>query len=98
MRIAVGTDSKCVLGTELNAVQLSIFSHRFMSIAGEKFLIEISSHKEQNTVCDVIVIVNTLSLSLNFYTHRADGPCPTEDLHFYQHKGAAGFLLCCVWA
>ncbi|KAK3559078.1 hypothetical protein QTP86_002994 [Hemibagrus guttatus] len=31
--IAVGTDSKCVLGTELNAVQLSIFSHRFMSIA-----------------------------------------------------------------
>ncbi|MCJ8738120.1 hypothetical protein PDJAM_G00031930, partial [Pangasius djambal] len=31
--IAVGTDSRCVLGTELNAVQLSIFSHRFMSIA-----------------------------------------------------------------
>uniref|UniRef100_A0AAR2JUP6 5-oxoprolinase, ATP-hydrolysing n=1 Tax=Pygocentrus nattereri TaxID=42514 RepID=A0AAR2JUP6_PYGNA len=31
--IAVGTDSQCVLGTELNTVQLSIFSHRFMSIA-----------------------------------------------------------------
>ncbi|GAA6088034.1 5-oxoprolinase [Tachysurus ichikawai] len=31
--IDVGTNSKCVLGTELNAVQLSIFSHRFMSIA-----------------------------------------------------------------
>ncbi|XP_062859373.1 5-oxoprolinase [Trichomycterus rosablanca] len=29
----VGTDSRCALGTELNAVQLSIFSHRFMSIA-----------------------------------------------------------------
>ncbi|XP_066522637.1 5-oxoprolinase [Hoplias malabaricus] len=31
--INVGTDSQCVLGTELNTVQLSIFSHRFMSIA-----------------------------------------------------------------
>ncbi|KAG5268176.1 hypothetical protein AALO_G00209110 [Alosa alosa] len=31
--IGVGTDSQCVLGTELNAIQLSIFSHRFMSIA-----------------------------------------------------------------
>ncbi|XP_036377739.1 5-oxoprolinase [Megalops cyprinoides] len=31
--IAVGADQLCVLGTELNTVQLSIFSHRFMSIA-----------------------------------------------------------------
>ncbi|XP_076146266.1 5-oxoprolinase [Alosa pseudoharengus] len=31
--IGVGTDSQCTLGTELNAIQLSIFSHRFMSIA-----------------------------------------------------------------
>ncbi|KAF5895808.1 5-oxoprolinase, partial [Clarias magur] len=31
--IAVGTDGTCALGTELDAVQLSIFSHRFMSIA-----------------------------------------------------------------
>ena len=32
--IAVGSDPHCLLGTELNTVQLSIFSHRFMSIAG----------------------------------------------------------------
>uniref|UniRef100_A0AAY4E9F1 5-oxoprolinase n=1 Tax=Denticeps clupeoides TaxID=299321 RepID=A0AAY4E9F1_9TELE len=32
--ITVGTDTQCALGTELNAIQLSIFSHRFMSIAG----------------------------------------------------------------
>uniref|UniRef100_A0A9J8D715 5-oxoprolinase, ATP-hydrolysing n=1 Tax=Cyprinus carpio carpio TaxID=630221 RepID=A0A9J8D715_CYPCA len=31
--IDVGTGTQCVLGTELNAIQLSIFSHRFMSIA-----------------------------------------------------------------
>ncbi|KAK1794456.1 hypothetical protein P4O66_011331 [Electrophorus voltai] len=31
--ISVGGDSPTVLGTELNAVRLSIFSHRFMSIA-----------------------------------------------------------------
>ncbi|XP_031440117.1 5-oxoprolinase [Clupea harengus] len=31
--ISVETDSLCALGTELNAIQLSIFSHRFMSIA-----------------------------------------------------------------
>ncbi|XP_028826461.1 5-oxoprolinase isoform X3 [Denticeps clupeoides] len=31
--ITVGTDTQCALGTELNAIQLSIFSHRFMSIA-----------------------------------------------------------------
>uniref|UniRef100_A0A667XI12 5-oxoprolinase, ATP-hydrolysing n=1 Tax=Myripristis murdjan TaxID=586833 RepID=A0A667XI12_9TELE len=31
--IAVGSDPHCALGTELNTVQLSIFSHRFMSIA-----------------------------------------------------------------
>ncbi|KAJ8387190.1 hypothetical protein AAFF_G00160020 [Aldrovandia affinis] len=31
--IAVGSDQLCILGTELNSVQLSIFSHRFMSIA-----------------------------------------------------------------
>ncbi|CAB1341068.1 unnamed protein product [Coregonus sp. 'balchen'] len=33
--IAVGSDPHCLLGTELNTVQLSIFSHRFMSIAGQ---------------------------------------------------------------
>ncbi|XP_029101963.1 5-oxoprolinase isoform X2 [Scleropages formosus] len=33
LRIAVGSDHVVMLGTELNAVQLSIFSHRFMSIA-----------------------------------------------------------------
>lgn len=32
--MTVGLDRQCVLGTELNTVQLSIFSHRFMSIAG----------------------------------------------------------------
>ncbi len=32
--IDVSTGTQCVLGTELNAIQLSIFSHRFMSIAG----------------------------------------------------------------
>ncbi|TKS87865.1 5-oxoprolinase [Collichthys lucidus] len=31
--MTVGSDPHCVLGTELNTVQLSIFSHRFMSIA-----------------------------------------------------------------
>uniref|UniRef100_A0A8D3DEN4 5-oxoprolinase, ATP-hydrolysing n=1 Tax=Scophthalmus maximus TaxID=52904 RepID=A0A8D3DEN4_SCOMX len=31
--ITVGSDPHCALGTELNTVQLSIFSHRFMSIA-----------------------------------------------------------------
>ncbi|XP_017157466.1 5-oxoprolinase [Poecilia reticulata] len=31
--LAVGSDSQCAIGTELNTVQLSIFSHRFMSIA-----------------------------------------------------------------
>uniref|UniRef100_A0A673XIY0 5-oxoprolinase, ATP-hydrolysing n=1 Tax=Salmo trutta TaxID=8032 RepID=A0A673XIY0_SALTR len=31
--IAVGSDPHCLLGIELNTVQLSIFSHRFMSIA-----------------------------------------------------------------
>uniref|UniRef100_A0A667XF64 5-oxoprolinase, ATP-hydrolysing n=1 Tax=Myripristis murdjan TaxID=586833 RepID=A0A667XF64_9TELE len=34
--IAVGSDPHCALGTELNTVQLSIFSHRFMSIAGQQ--------------------------------------------------------------
>ena len=33
--VTVGSDPHCALGTELNTVQLSIFSHRFMSIAGE---------------------------------------------------------------
>uniref|UniRef100_A0A3Q2NV52 5-oxoprolinase, ATP-hydrolysing n=1 Tax=Fundulus heteroclitus TaxID=8078 RepID=A0A3Q2NV52_FUNHE len=31
--LTVGSDPQCVVGTELNTVQLSIFSHRFMSIA-----------------------------------------------------------------
>ncbi|XP_068615212.1 5-oxoprolinase-like, partial [Brachionichthys hirsutus] len=31
--LTVGSDRRCLLGTELNTVQLSIFSHRFMSIA-----------------------------------------------------------------
>ncbi|KAJ3580729.1 hypothetical protein NHX12_034213, partial [Muraenolepis orangiensis] len=31
--VTVGSDPHCALGTELNTVQLSIFSHRFMSIA-----------------------------------------------------------------
>lgn len=34
--MTVGSDRQCVLGTELNTVQLSIFSHRFMSIAGTR--------------------------------------------------------------
>lgn len=32
--LSVSSDRHCALGTELNTVQLSIFSHRFMSIAG----------------------------------------------------------------
>uniref|UniRef100_A0A3Q2XXN9 5-oxoprolinase, ATP-hydrolysing n=1 Tax=Hippocampus comes TaxID=109280 RepID=A0A3Q2XXN9_HIPCM len=32
--VTVGSDPHCAVGTELNTVQLSIFSHRFMSIAG----------------------------------------------------------------
>jgi len=32
--MTVSSDPHCALGTELNTVQLSIFSHRFMSIAG----------------------------------------------------------------
>lgn len=32
--VTLGSDRHCSLGTELNTVQLSIFSHRFMSIAG----------------------------------------------------------------
>lgn len=32
--LTVGSDSQCAIGTQLNTVQLSIFSHRFMSIAG----------------------------------------------------------------
>lgn len=32
--LSVGSDRHCALSTELNTVQLSIFSHRFMSIAG----------------------------------------------------------------
>ncbi|XP_054622190.1 5-oxoprolinase isoform X2 [Dunckerocampus dactyliophorus] len=31
--VTVGSDPHCAVGTELNTVQLSIFSHRFMSIA-----------------------------------------------------------------
>ncbi|XP_047204899.1 5-oxoprolinase isoform X1 [Girardinichthys multiradiatus] len=31
--LTVGSDPQCAMGTELNTVQLSIFSHRFMSIA-----------------------------------------------------------------
>lgn len=38
--LTVGSDRGCALGTELNAVQLSIFSHRFMSIAGTRPAVE----------------------------------------------------------
>lgn len=38
--MTVGSDRGCALGTELNAVQLSIFSHRFMSIAGGRSSVE----------------------------------------------------------
>ncbi|CAB1349800.1 unnamed protein product [Coregonus sp. 'balchen'] len=41
--IAVGTDTHCLLGTELNTVQLSIFSHRFMSIAGMAWVLHRTS-------------------------------------------------------
>uniref|UniRef100_S4R7X5 5-oxoprolinase, ATP-hydrolysing n=1 Tax=Petromyzon marinus TaxID=7757 RepID=S4R7X5_PETMA len=34
VRVAVGRASPCTVGPRLDAVQLSIFSHRFMSIAG----------------------------------------------------------------
>ncbi|TUD02850.1 5-oxoprolinase [Bagarius yarrelli] len=47
--IVVVTDGKSILGTELNAVQLSIFSHRFMSIAGER-----SYSRESVCVCLVL--------------------------------------------
>uniref|UniRef100_A0A3B4AQ53 Uncharacterized protein n=1 Tax=Periophthalmus magnuspinnatus TaxID=409849 RepID=A0A3B4AQ53_9GOBI len=44
--IDVGSDPHCLLGTELNSVQLSIFSHRFMSIgAPENF----NLHKHKRT-------------------------------------------------
>lgn len=35
IRISVGAESPSMAGTKLDPIQLSIFSHRFMSIAGE---------------------------------------------------------------
>ena len=38
IRIEVGHDLGKKIGTELDTIQLSIFSHRFMSIAGKMLL------------------------------------------------------------
>lgn len=35
IRISVGAEAPSTAGTKLDPIQLSIFSHRFMSIAGE---------------------------------------------------------------
>lgn len=49
--MAVGSDRQCVLGTELNTVQLSIFSHRFMSIAGTlQISVEYAPQKKRRNV------------------------------------------------
>uniref|UniRef100_A0A8D3BLT0 5-oxoprolinase, ATP-hydrolysing n=1 Tax=Scophthalmus maximus TaxID=52904 RepID=A0A8D3BLT0_SCOMX len=48
--ITVGSDPHCALGTELNTVQLSIFSHRFMSIAdGQSSPKDLHLHQHQGT-------------------------------------------------
>lgn len=38
IRISVGAEAPSTVGTQLDPIQLSIFSHRFMSIAGESRL------------------------------------------------------------
>uniref|UniRef100_A0AAX7VRR6 5-oxoprolinase, ATP-hydrolysing n=1 Tax=Astatotilapia calliptera TaxID=8154 RepID=A0AAX7VRR6_ASTCA len=46
--MTVGSDPHCALGTELNTVQLSIFSHRFMSIAdGQSSAKNLHLHEHQ---------------------------------------------------
>uniref|UniRef100_A0A8C4HFB8 5-oxoprolinase, ATP-hydrolysing n=1 Tax=Dicentrarchus labrax TaxID=13489 RepID=A0A8C4HFB8_DICLA len=58
--MSVGSDPHCALGTELNTVQLSIFSHRFMSIAdGSSSPKNLHLHQHQGTSRLLLCCVRT---------------------------------------
>lgn len=59
--VTLGSDRQCSLGTELNTVQLSIFSHRFMSIAGRPTEKMVGNTQRQKMylrlICTLLVFV-----------------------------------------
>uniref|UniRef100_A0AAQ5Y3H5 5-oxoprolinase, ATP-hydrolysing n=1 Tax=Amphiprion ocellaris TaxID=80972 RepID=A0AAQ5Y3H5_AMPOC len=85
--MTVGSDPHCTLGTELNTVQLSIFSHRFMSIAdGQSSPKNLHLHKHQGAsgllLCCVWTrwrpSVQCASHSCPPGGYARDGPVPAE--------------------
>uniref|UniRef100_A0A9J7YDM8 5-oxoprolinase, ATP-hydrolysing n=1 Tax=Cyprinus carpio carpio TaxID=630221 RepID=A0A9J7YDM8_CYPCA len=85
--IDVGTGTQCVLGTELNAIQLSIFSHRFMSIA-----------EQMGRVLQRTSISTNIKERLDFscavfglYSSSAHIPC-TGSFDVFQIKAAGGSM------
>lgn len=103
--IAVGSGSPRPVGPQLDAVQLSIFSHRFMSIAGGGgcppalpgaggrggWGLPRIGDGTRGALWgrDPLVRVSHVPPP----PCRADGPDPAADGHLHQHQGAAGLLL-----
>lgn len=92
--MTVGSDPHRVLGTELNTVQLSIFSHRFMSIAGMSCTEKQMERGEWGRSYTLVLTCRNIRFVVH---HRADGQSPPKDFHLHKHQGAPGLLLCCVW-
>lgn len=96
--IAVGSGRPSAVGTQLDPVQLSIFSHRFMSIAGGH------SHRAGGLVWSwggsrvKSVGLGACAPALRARPaprcpRRADGPDPAAHGHLHQHQGAPRLLL-----
>lgn len=76
--MSVGSDPHCALGTELNTVQLSIFSHRFMSIAG-------GTHRAVGKLFGMGKNNKSKPAFLFFSPYRTDGQSSPKNLHLHQH-------------
>lgn len=70
--IQVGGENAAKVGTELDPIQLSIFAHRFMSIAGDK--------GDSNFLTFTLLATDTLCWN------RANGANLAKNIDFYQHQ------------
>lgn len=97
--IKIGKAKKKKISTEVDAIQLSIFSHRFMSLAEQmgryvfhyQYAIKINKHISLDFWhCTqlFVVCINIIPCLQN----------PTENFNFNQHQGETRLLMCPLWS
>lgn len=94
IKIKIGAGLKSKVSTDLDMIQLSIFSHRFMSIAEQ-----MGRYTRMLYAVKIKILFEEKALYSSTKDIKKKETCafctqnPAKDVHIDEHKGAIGFLL-----